>query len=302
MKIVGMMCVKDEADLLPEVYPHINGLVDELFVYDDGSQDGTWDIVKNASYAIRKNQDTNRQQIHRPNYHHLLEKIKQEFNYKKEEIWVVITMGDRFFLNKTPKQIVTEAGDFPAVEGIQLDFLRHRLDPWTEENDTYPIWPTSLRQTCRWFKFDERCIVAYKVNDQISYLQSKYPWPRSVGIPKYGYTAMEGKLSIDMPFLEHQGRRSPKACMWRHSSGSRPLGKKNQHLDISSFEAVKTNIPQFYDPYKIFPWIDLDSLNTLIEWYNLDEFRDNRINQKWFFKGAEMLMSKSKLPPRKDLI
>ena len=47
MKIVGLMAIKDEADLIPEVLPHISERVDDILIYDDGSQDNTWDM----SYA-----------------------------------------------------------------------------------------------------------------------------------------------------------------------------------------------------------------------------------------------------------
>ena len=136
MKTVGLMAVKDEADLLPQVYPHIRNLVDYLYVYEDGSQDDTWELVKDSDYAIRQVDDTNRPKIARPNYYHLLEKVKQDF--KNEDVWCFITMGDRFFLNQTPEEIVDRAGNLNAVEGVQLDFLRHRCDPWTEENDPFP--------------------------------------------------------------------------------------------------------------------------------------------------------------------
>ena len=96
-KLIGVMCVRDEADLLPEVYPHIKELVDEIYVYDDGSTDDTWGLVKDADYAIRREDDTNRLSIPRPNYHHLLEKIKENHDIEEEDVWAIITMGDRFF-------------------------------------------------------------------------------------------------------------------------------------------------------------------------------------------------------------
>jgi len=299
-KIIGMMCVKDEEDLLPEVYPHVKELVDELYVYDDGSIDNTWDIVKDADYAIRKQDDVNRPSIHRPNYHRLLEKIKERHDIEKDDVWVVITMGDRFFLNKTPRQIVAEASGFQSVEGIQLDFLRHRLDPWTEHNDTYPNWTESLRYLCRWVRLDERCIVAYKVTKDCSYRQSKYPWPKTIGIPQYEYNSMNKKISLNMPFLEHQGRRSPKAAMWRYASGSRPLGRKYQHYDLSTFDSTVLSMTRLYSPYRLFPWTGLETLNLIVDWENEERYHD-RVNQRWFFKGAEMALTNVILPKRRDI-
>jgi hypothetical protein len=295
-KLIGMMCVRDEADLLPEVYPHIRELVDEVYVYDDGSRDGTWDIVKGADYAIRREDDVARVAMPRPNYHHLLEEIKQNHDVENEDVWAIITMGDRFFLNKTPRQIVEEAGDHISVEGIQLDFLRHRSDPWTEENDEYPNYSQSLREICRGVKVDERCTIAYKVTNQTTYQRAAYPWPKGAGTPQY--SDLKPKISLDMPFLEHQGRRSPKASQWRYNSGSRPLGRKYQHWDFSTFESSMESMSRFYDPVRVYPWVGPESLEMIVDLYNKEDLLKKE-NKKWFFRGIEAMWSY--LPPRTDV-
>lgn len=302
MKIVGMMSVRDEADLLPQVYPHIRNQVDLLYVYEDGSQDNTWNIVKDADYAIRRVDDKNRPEIYRPNYHHLLERMKKDFG--DEEVWVFITMGDRFFLNKYPAQIVREAQaeGCSAVEGIQLDFLRHRVDPWTKENDPWPDL-SNIRSICRWFKFDERCTVAFKLHPQLSYLKSKYPWPRNVPDDmkvQYAARAMNHQLSLEMPYLEHQGRRTPKAAMWRINSGSRPRSdKKHLHHNFSSYEAVLDTNPGFYLPYKLLPWIDNNSLDALVYMNNVEDLTQS--NRRYFYLGIEHMVKRFPLFPRRDL-
>ena len=266
MKVIGIMCVRDEADLLPEVLAHLDGKLDALYAYDDGSIDKTLNILLESpqvTYLISRAADRNRPIMDRPNYHHLLEQIKEDYDYENEDIWVVITMGDRFFLNKTPRQIVAGAGVFPAVQGIQLDFLRPKMDPWTAGNDTWPNYPESLRRICRWFRVDERCIVAYKVTDTIP-----YPWPKGIGTPLYDRASMGDKISLDMPFLEHQGRRSPRAAMARVASGSRKLGRKFLHYDLSTFESTVACNPTMWAPDNLFPWLGPGSLLPLIQWHN----------------------------------
>ncbi|KKN92431.1 hypothetical protein LCGC14_0209220 [marine sediment metagenome] len=295
-KLIGVMCVRDEADLLPEVYPHIKELVDEIYVYDDGSTDDTWGLVKDADYAIRREDDINRLSIPRPNYHHLLEKIKENHNIEEEDVWAIITMGDRFFLNKTPRQIVKEAGDYVSVQGIQLDFLRHRRDPWTEENDGFPNYSQSLRELCRAVRVDERCTVAYKVTNETTYQRARYPWPKGAGTPQY--SDLGDKISLDMPYLEHQGRRSPKAAQWRYNTGSRPIGRKYQHWDFSTFESSMKSMRRFYEPYRVYPWAGSESLELIIKWYNTEELM-NTSSRRWFFKGMEAVWPE--LPPRTDI-
>ena len=270
-KIIGMMCVRDEVDLLPEVLEHLDGKLDALYAYDDGSQDGTTKILLESpqvTYLMIRSDDLNRIPAPRPNYHHLLEKIKEDYDYKNDDVWIVITMGDRFFLNKTPREIVEGASGFTAVEGVQLDFLRHKMDPWTLENDTWPIYTDSLRNICRWVRVDERCIVAYKVTDAASYKKSAYPWPRAIGTPQYDRESMQDMISLSMPFLEHQGRRSPKATMYRIASGSRKLGRKHKQYDLSTFESTVVCNPTMWAPDNLFPWTGLDSLESVVYWHN----------------------------------
>ncbi len=283
------MCVRDEADLLPEVLEHLDGKLDALYAYEDGSQDKTWDILMGSSVVtnvIQRATDSQRQPIMRPNYHRLLEEIRNDYDYENEDVWVVITMGDRFYLNKTPREIVEGAGEYEAVEGVQLDFLRHRMDPWTEDNDEWPYYTESLRHQCRWFRVDERCIVAYKVTPELSYRVAKYPWPRGIASVQNAAYSMEDKLSLDIPYLEHQGRRSPRAAQWRYSSGSRPISQKYQHWDLGTFESTSQALKQHYQNYRLFPWVGIESLETLVEWWNVPEFH-TRANMRWFFKGLE---------------
>lgn len=271
MKVIGMMCVRDEADLLPEVLEHLDGKLDELYVYEDGSQDDTGKILSESpqvTYMMSRTEDTGRLPMDRPNYHHLLERIKWRHNLEKEDVWVVITMGDRFFLNKTPREIVAGAGDFTAVEGIQLDFLRPKTDPWTAENDTFPNYSESLRKLCQWVRVDERCVVAYKVTAETSYLSAPYPWPKGIGTSQYDRESMKEKISLDMPFLEHQGRRSPRAAMHRVASGSRKLGRKFLHYDLSTFESTVNSNPTMWAPNGVTKWEGLESLVSIVHNHN----------------------------------
>jgi len=298
-KVIGLMCVKDEADLLPQVIPHLEPLVDYLYAYDDGSTDDTWKYVKHVDYSIRKVDDKTRidHPHNRANYHHLLEKIKADF--KGEDVWVVITMGDRFYLNQTPREIVERAREFDAVEGVQLDFLRHRLDPWTKENDPFPDM-SNIRQLCRWYKFDERCIVIYKMHDRLSYLSSKYPWPRGLKNVQYKARAMGHMLSLDMPYLEHQGRRSPKHCVWKYTSGSRRVSRKYDPAHFASFDAVMEHKKEIYEQYRLFPWTDGSNLDKLVEHFNDINWKP-KPNRRYFFWGMEEMAKTNPLPPREDV-
>jgi len=247
------MCVKDEADILPQVYPHIESLVDHIYAYDDGSLDNTWNYIKNSDYAIRIEDDKNRLDHHRGNYHHLLERIKTDF--RNEKVWCFLTMGDRFFLNKEPRQIVDEAIGYEAVEGVQLDFLRHKDDPWTEENDPFPDY-SNIRKICKWARVDERCIVAFKLNPLLSYKDSQYPWPRGIGRTQYGRKHNYINYTEDMPYLEHQGRRSPKGFMWRYTYYRKINSKYKDIWNLSSFNCAMNSNKKWFSSSKVCLWED----------------------------------------------
>lgn len=46
MKIFGIMLVKDEADIIQSVLSHVRAWADRVFVIDNGSTDGTWELVQ----------------------------------------------------------------------------------------------------------------------------------------------------------------------------------------------------------------------------------------------------------------
>lgn len=307
MKVVGIMCVRDEGDILPEVLASLEGKLDALYAYDDGSIDNTFEVLSQSpviTFLTSRSKDPFRESISRGNYHCLFEKIKKDFN---EEVWIVNTMGDRFFLNKQPKEIVeeTKKSGFEAVYGIQLDFLRHRLQGWTSDVDTFPNYPESLRSLCRWFCLDERAIIAYKVKPEQSFSLSPYPWPKGLGPPRFRDESKSNLLSLEMPFLEHQGRRSPNAMLWRLKNKSRGISKKinTSGYDLTKYEDIVKLFPRFYAPYKVLPWYSNKSLETLISLYNNPEYAGlrDKVCKRYFYWGVEASHKEVKLHPRWDI-
>lgn len=286
MKTVGLMCSRNGADLLPQVLTHLHDKVDHIYSYDDGSVDDTYRLLKQYTDYVGRN-DPRRDETSRGHYRHLLEKVREDF--KGEDVWCIITMDDRFFINKYPKRMVKEAEEagYDAIEGVQLDFLRHRIDPWTEENDTYPKY-NNIREVCRWAKVDERCIVAFKLHDGLSYDHAKYPWPKGIQKVQYSFKDMEGQYSLDMPYLEHQGRRSPEHFRQSYLSGSRPISKKyKDKWDLSTWESTVACKREFFEPYKVVPWINAStSLPTIVANMNSEGMKD-AANRRYYYYGLE---------------
>ncbi len=294
------MPVKNEADLLPEVISHVKALVDDIIVYEGNSVDDTYNLVKECATHIMRQADDPQYNLNmaRYSYHYMLEIIKKNYDYNRDDVWGVITMGDRFFLNKTPRKIVEDAENegFVSVEGIKTEFLRCRADPWTEENDTFPEYSKSLRHLCRWTRYYERQIFAFKITDSIDYRMSSYPWPKGIGrSPQYFK-----QFTADMPFHEHQGKRSPNALMWRYRNGSVGTSYKHNH-SYESFESVVNTFKGFYRSNSCIPWLGMESLYQIVEMKNK---RMGKKEQQVYFDSIEenfINVQHRRLPERVDI-
>jgi hypothetical protein len=309
MKIIGTLDVKDDGDLLKEVLDHCAPLVDEIYAYDDGSQDDTLEILK-SHHGVSKfysklqfsDEELSRYLQHRRGY--LLEQVKKDFPYEKEDIWVVRLEGDRFFLNQDPREIVARAvkAGHDSRSGVMLDFRRHRVEGW-EGVDTWPNWHESIRKIQTWCNIDDiHATVAFKVADYIGYENCKRPrpWPRGCRSNDLN----RERLSKDMAFFEHHGRRGPKYCHWAYTSGSRPLSKckskTDSSWDFSTPETVYKTMKARFQPYYLIPWVGLESLDFILEFANNDEWKDVG-NREYFFLGLEQAVKFGWKFERKDL-
>lgn len=267
MKVLGFMSTKDDAFILPEVLPHIRPLVDHLLVFDDYSIDGTWDLVSNESYAFHQ-PNPRLPSDGRSNYQHLLDVARKNFDYNNEEIWAIITEGDKFVLNKPPRQAIEEAieGGFTAMEAIQIDFSRHPNDYWTEENDTYPNYNPSIRKQCRWACLDEGNVHAFKLTDQLTYSGQKYPWPGNRGRTQFPGFFEDRLVNKEQMFWEHH-RGSPNTLKWRIQNGSRKQSSRHV-LDFTSYDSLLRGYIAWFGNRDLVLWKGLETLDILIARHN----------------------------------
>lgn len=281
MKIVGMLDTRNDGDFLPEVLNQLKSYdLDALYVYDDGSWDNTAEILKDpiVSKVWNRNQfdqrELDRYLQHRRGF--LLEKIKEDFPYQTEDIWVIRIEGDRLFLTQSPREIVERAQQLNQDSrcGVMLDFRRHRGEGW-EGVDTFPNWHISLTRLMTWFRLDDvHSAVAFKVSDQINYPSSgrPRPWPR--GLKNSDYSE---DVRTDMAFFAHYGKRSPKYHSWSLISGNRPASNKRSQEETEEI---------LFRPFCLFPWFSIDHLYNLIRSDILKLSRPliNNPNEKFFLE------------------
>lgn len=284
MKVVGILRVKNEADLLPEVLENVSVGVEEIFAYDDNSTDGTLEILK-AHPAVTYVEPFNPDFVFELQKTRILERrIKKNYPYKKEEVWTALLAGDLFWLNMN----ATEAANLAVSKGCDLqngtaiDFGRWK---WDDAVDLWPNYPQSLRKLCQWCAVIEELPVVWKVADYTSW--KRLPWPRNFKNRNVGITP-------DSPFLEHQGKRSPRYHQWKYATDSRAQPRiggvrttKDQWTLDFAYDHGKSL--GFWENDKRIPWEGLNTIDKLIEleripWADrLEVYRsfDNQRHDNW---------------------
>src|ERR1043166_2245105 len=105
MRFHGLMLVRDEADIIAENLQHVLGWADDVFIFDTGSTDGTWEIVTDmAARESRLKPIEHKSVVYgNPLRAYLFERARETFS---EKDWIVKLDADEFF-HITPPEFVT---------------------------------------------------------------------------------------------------------------------------------------------------------------------------------------------------
>lgn len=132
MKIVAISMVKDEADIIEHTVSNMLNQVDEVWVLDNGSTDGTSDILRNLGVHV----------IHDPVVGYFQSKKMTELAYTIQADWIVPFDADEYWCTKdgrTIKQTLSKiTADYNAVEACLFDYVSTAQDP-NEYNPTKRI-------------------------------------------------------------------------------------------------------------------------------------------------------------------
>jgi hypothetical protein len=295
MKVIGILRVKDEGDLLPSVLANVADGVDEIFAYEDESVDNTREILQaHPKVTYLKTYDpTFRSEWWKT--HHLEKMVKQSFpEYRTEEVWVALLAGDLYWLNQSPREAAERAAakGHDLKTGCAINFSIHHTDTW-EGKDTWPKWKPSLRESCRWARVIEELPVVWKVADYTKH--KRLPWPRH-------FKNRDTGIKADMPFLEHQGKRSPRFQQHRvlryDADHERPRGTTfEQFQDIKWVEEWGRSKGYWQNPEAV-PWIGLETIETLLQLEEIPEGERKimyAVWDTWYDQIGRVL------PPRTDI-
>jgi hypothetical protein len=266
MKVIGILRVRNEADLLEEVLDNVSKGVDEIYAYDDDSTDGTLAILEahpSVTY-IEPFDPTFTAEFQKTRL--LEQRVKERYpEYQTEEVWVALLAGDLFWLNMN----ATDAANLALSKGCDLqngvvvDFGRWE---WDETTDTWPNYPKSLREMCQWCAIIEELPVVWKVSDYTRW--KRLPWPGE-------FKRRNVSKDASFPFLEHQGKRSPKYHQWKYATDSRAQprvnGKRTTAVDWNDAEFSLNHGKSlgFWENDRRIPWEGLHTIDRLMELENM---------------------------------
>jgi glycosyltransferase involved in cell wall biosynthesis len=252
---VGVFCIKNEIDTIEDVLNETD--CDHIFVWDDGSTDGTWELVQShpkVDFKVCRSEVDKSSYIWRKPYPGrvwLLDKIKKEFNYRKERVWNVAYDGDYYFLN-SPKEFCNS--EYDSCAGWVINMVRHRAEGWSEEIDTYPNW--NIKELLTYGYFIERRPFAWVVTDKLNF--HRFPWPRSRGIQN---PISPNCISRDSVFCLHYGKRSPNYHLHQYKDKTPPCcGSKDRSSVIENC--------RYYSHWKCLPWKGPESIDYFIKVWN----------------------------------
>ena len=241
--IVGMMWNKNEGDLLRDTIASALQHVDTLVIADDGSDDNSWDIIKEFA-GSHKDQIEHIQQA--PNKadkaqrHALLNVIKSR--YRPEDTWVQIIESDIMILETDVRRAIKErGGNNTFIIWKLLNATIPDYQKWPDV-DEYPNWSKPIQEIMTHAHILERMKYTFRPFKEITYeRQDRWrPWPSGLSQP------YPDALTEYTPLLAHYGYRGPKHYHKKfYLDRGISVGPKNKDRILTSPESVFATVPLF---------------------------------------------------------
>lgn len=241
--IVGMFWNRNEADLLPYTLERAAAAVDSLFIADDMSTDGSWDIIQSFATANpNKVEYTQRKPNKRDPAQRqaLLNEIRKR--YKPADTWVQIIESDMCTLDTNIREAIkTKAIGDIGITWHMLNAVR-RPGEW-ESIDTYPNWTIPIPKLMPYGHWTEVLLYTFRPLPDLYYSPVWRPWPS--GFSKYYTQPLKiYRKEPDSPLLSHYGFRGPTHFFNKYKSMGN-FHRKYKTWDLSSPEKILETVPYF---------------------------------------------------------
>lgn len=246
--IVGMMFCKNEADIISTTLLDAFRHVDSMFISDDGSTDGSWEIINYFKQAypdkiehIQQNPDPN-DQAQRTS----LFKLIQE-RYKAENTWVQVVEADMILYTHDLKSQIETAKRSDVL--VEWDIMNAVRPYWEHVHHFFPHWPEDIRDIMPRFHRLESLVYTYRPLPGLYFTKDWRPTPRGFGVyldkdTEYVRKRPREKTVKEVPLLCHYGYRGPTHAMskWqRRSNREAPIVSRHGEDHTSIVSILKTN-------------------------------------------------------------
>jgi glycosyltransferase involved in cell wall biosynthesis len=249
-KIVGMMFAKNEADVLPftiaAALPHVHS----LFIADDGSVDGSWEIMKYFKHAYPDKVEHVQQKPTKGDQGQrgqMLDLIRAR--YKAENTWVQTIEADIILGTDNLREIIRiynkedVAVDWECINAARRD--------WDSVHSLYPHWPDHIQRIMpELHHLEPFKAYTYRPLPKLFFEPHWRPWPH--GFSYYytpGWKSTRTERLGERPFALHYGYRGPTHLMYKRRLYNLPLVDPKNGWDYRTVEDLTRTCPYFSGAY-----------------------------------------------------
>lgn len=248
--IVGLMFCKNEADIIKVTIPSAMQHVDSMFISDDGSTDGSWEIIQ---YFKQQYPDKIEHIQQKPNpkdqgqRQDLLDEIRRR--YKPENTWVQTLDADMTLgITDLRSVIAKNHRENVSVKWALMNAVR---DYWEGVHHFYPHWPEDIRNIMNKFHRIETIPYTYRPLPGLYFPPEWRPWPKGFGAYMTPGSADRHHDLENPPLMLHYGYRGPTHMMARWNR--RPVKPQslitNRGEDYTSVETINATNLYFNGTY-----------------------------------------------------
>lgn len=243
--IVGMMWNRNEADILRETLSKAVVQVDSLFLADDGSTDGSREIIEDfaasndkVEYVYTNQRHDPRDQGHRQ---HLLDQIQKR--YKPENTWVQIMESDIMILDTDIREALKQWSRHDLGMSWHVLNAARKTGTW-KEADKWPNWEQPISEVMPYGHWMEVMLYTFRPMSKLKFDFNKWrPWPQNFG----KYLEPDAKLKgvakgQQAPLLAHYGFRGPTHYFNKCKSTGKKTHRKYTDWDLSSVQSVEDTV------------------------------------------------------------
>lgn len=228
MKIYSLSIVKNEADIISYMLDSACEYADKVIVYDNGSDDGTWEIINQRA----NDQIVPFKQDHKPYSDGMRAEIFDTFKHELSgDDWWVIQDSDEFYEDNPKEFLKKNTGIFHHVNGCKVDFCFAPDHPQSNFSGDFEVDMKFMNYFYQTAWSEPRMIL----NRSGMIWNEKEVWPRYMGI------SCEDVINI-----RHYPQRSPDQIIKRKSIRDEAMkrgGQRFVHWENENFLDKEAPIP-----------------------------------------------------------